>query len=70
MAIRWLAVLPFLAVLVGTAFVNKVEPIVLGMPLVLAWLAAWLPLTALIMGAIYLNDPANRLENGKTEDGE
>jgi len=60
MTLRWLAVVPFVAILFGTPLVNKVEPIVLGMPLVLAWLSAWLPLSALIMGLIYLRDPANR----------
>jgi len=62
MALRWLAILPFVAVLLGTPFLNRAEPIVCGMPLVLAWLAAWLPLSALIMGVIYLRDPANQVE--------
>jgi hypothetical protein len=62
MALRWLAILPFVAVLLGTPFLNRVEPIVFGMPLVLTWLAAWLPLSALIMGVIYLRDPANQVE--------
>jgi uncharacterized protein DUF3311 len=57
--VRWLAVLPFLAILIGTAFVNSVEPIVFGMPLVLAWLVIWVLLTAAIMALIYYYDPAN-----------
>ena len=51
-AIRWLAVLPFLAMLVGPFFLNRVAPPVLGMPFLLAWLVAWIPLTVL--------DPENR----------
>jgi xanthosine utilization system XapX-like protein len=58
-SLRWLAVLPFLAILIGTAFVNTVEPLVFGLPLVLAWLVAWVVLTAVIMAVIFANDPAN-----------
>lgn len=60
MSIRWLAVLPFLGILIGVAFLNQVEPLVLGMPLVLAWLVFWIVLSAVIMAIIYACDPANR----------
>ncbi|KMQ78167.1 hypothetical protein BPMI_04995 [Candidatus Burkholderia pumila] len=66
MTLRWLATLPFIAILLGIPFVNRVESIVLGMPLVLAWLAAWLPISALIMCVIYLCDPANQIEQPDT----
>jgi xanthosine utilization system XapX-like protein len=56
---RWLAVLPFLGILVGTAFVNQVEPLVFGLPFVLAWLVGWVILGAAIVAAIYALDPAN-----------
>ena len=56
---RWLAVLPFLGILVGTAFVNQVEPLVLGMPFVLAWLVGWVIVGAAIMALVYMLDPAN-----------
>ena len=55
-----LAVLPFLGILVGVPLLNRVEPIILGMPLILAWIVLWVVLTAVIMGIIYLCDPANR----------
>lgn len=58
--VRWLAVLPFLGILVGVPFLNRVEPLVLGMPLILAWIVLWIVLTAVIMAIIYLCDPANR----------
>ncbi len=58
--VRWLAVLPFLGILVGTPFLNRVEPLVFGMPLILAWIVMWIILTGAIMGIIYLADPANR----------
>ena len=64
---RWLAVLPFLGMLVGTAFVNKVEPLVLGMPFVLAWLVGCVLLSSLIMAIIYFCDPVNAA--GQNDEG-
>lgn len=58
--VRWLAVLPFLAMLIGPFFVNTVAPYVLGMPFLLAWLVAWILLSAAIMAVIFGFDPANR----------
>lgn len=58
--VKWLAVLPFLGILVGTPMFNRVEPLILGMPLILAWIVLWIILTGVIMGLIYLTDPANR----------
>ena len=58
--VKWLAVLPFLGILVGVPLVNRVEPMILGMPLILAWIVLWIVLTAVIMGIIYRCDPANR----------
>lgn len=58
--VKWLALLPFLGILVGTPLLNRVEPLVLGMPLILAWIVLWIVLTSVIMTIIYLTDPANR----------
>ncbi|HLI11422.1 MAG TPA: DUF3311 domain-containing protein [Alphaproteobacteria bacterium] len=58
--LRWLAVLPFLGLVVGPFFVNRVTPYVLGMPFLLAWIVVWIILTAIIMTVIYRADPANR----------
>jgi hypothetical protein len=55
-AIRWLAILPFLGLIVGPFFVNRVEPVILGLPLLLAWIVAWVVLTAIIMAIIYSLD--------------
>ncbi|HVE06537.1 MAG TPA: DUF3311 domain-containing protein [Paraburkholderia sp.] len=60
MSFRLLAVLPFIGILLGVPFVNRVEPLVLGMPLVLAWIVMWVVLTAAIMALVYRLDPANR----------
>jgi hypothetical protein len=59
-SIRWLAVVPFLALIVGPFFVNRATPFVLGLPLLLAWIVVWIILTSLIMAVIYATDPANR----------
>jgi hypothetical protein len=58
--VHLLALLPFLAMLVGPFFVNRVTPYIFGMPFLLAWLVAWILLTAAIMAVIYRLDPANR----------
>ena len=56
---RWLVALPFLGILVGTAFANQVEPLVLGMPFVLAWIVGWVVVGAAAMALVYMIDPAN-----------
>jgi hypothetical protein len=59
-SIRWLAALPFLALIVGPFFVNRAAPPILGLPFLLAWIVAWILLTSPIMAVIYAADPANR----------
>jgi hypothetical protein len=59
-SIRWLAAVPFLALIVGPFFVNRATPLVLDLPFLLAWIVAWILLTSLIMAVIYAADPANR----------
>jgi hypothetical protein len=58
--LRWLAALPFLGILVGPFFLNRVEPFVLGLPLLLAWLVFCVIGTSAVMAVIYLTDPENR----------
>lgn len=67
MTIRLLAILPFLGVLVGPWFLNRVTPLVLGLPLLLAWLVLWLLLTSAIMAVIYHLDPANQPPSADNE---
>ena len=60
MLLRVLAALPFIGILLGVPFVNRVEPLVLGMPFVLAWIVMWVVLSSILMAIIYRLDPANR----------
>ncbi|MBB5402872.1 DUF3311 domain-containing protein [Paraburkholderia youngii] len=60
MLLRVLAALPFIGILVGVTFVNRVEPIVFGMPFVLAWIVMWVVLSSIIMAIVYNLDPSNR----------
>ena len=57
---RWLTVVPALGILGGTPFVNVASPLVFGFPPVLLWLVCWVVATSVIMGVVYLLDPANR----------
>lgn len=57
---RWLAVLPFVAILGGVPFSNSVTPYLFGLPLILGWLVICSLCTAVVMAVIYLTDPANR----------
>ncbi|WP_322042382.1 DUF3311 domain-containing protein [Paraburkholderia sp. J67] len=61
MSLRLLAALPFIGILLGVPFVNRTEPLVLGMPLVLAWIVMWVVLTSVIMAIVYRLDPTNRI---------
>ncbi|SIO29837.1 DUF3311 domain-containing protein [Paraburkholderia phenazinium] len=60
MFLRFLAALPFIGILLGVPFVNRVEPLVLGMPFVLGWIVLWVILISVIMAVIYRLDPTNR----------
>lgn len=60
MSLRLLAALPFIGILLGVPFVNRTEPLILGMPLVLAWIVMWVVLTSAIMAIVYRLDPINR----------
>ena len=62
---RWLVALPFLGILIGTAFVNQVEPLVLGMPFVLAWIVGWVVVGAAAMALVYATRPAQRRPRGR-----
>jgi hypothetical protein len=54
--VRWLGALPFVGILLGAPFANSVEPLVLGMPFILAWIAGWVVLTSIVMAIVYACD--------------
>ena len=58
--IHLLAALPFIGILGGISFANRVEPYVLGMPFILFWIVLCVVLTSVIMGIVYLLDPTNK----------
>jgi xanthosine utilization system XapX-like protein len=65
--IRSLALLPFVGILVGTPFLNRATPLILGLPLLFAWQLLWIVLASIIMLVIYRCDPANRTQPPGTE---
>jgi len=55
------AFVPALALVAGLPFVNRLEPIVLGLPFLLSWILGWVLATPLFLAAAYLladRDPA------------
>ena len=61
---HWLAVLPAVGMLGGVPLVNRVHPLVLGLPLLLAWIVGWVVATSVIVGVIYALDRARDGEAG------
>jgi len=55
-----LSLVPVAGLLVGVFFVNRAEPIVLGLPFLLFWVSAWSVGTAVAMALVYVLDPRNR----------
>ncbi len=56
---RWLAVVPVLGMLGGVPFANRVQPYLLGLPFLLAWIVIWVILTSAIMALIFVMDGAH-----------
>lgn len=57
-AYHWLAALPAVALLGGIPFVNRVHPMILGLPLLMAWIVFWVIATSGTMGLILYLDRA------------
>ena len=47
-----LAAIPVAALTVGVPFVNHVEPRILGLPFVLAWIMGWVVLTPVFLWSV------------------
>jgi hypothetical protein len=52
------AIVPVLALTVGVVFANHLEPRILGLPFVLAWIVGWVLLTPAFMWAAYRSEHA------------
>ena len=65
-----LAVIPFVGLLGGVFFANRVEPFVLGLPFLMFWVVLWVVLSAGIMGVIYALDPINGADDDDHTDDE
>jgi Protein of unknown function (DUF3311) len=50
------ALIPFVALSLAIPFVNRVEPRILGLPFLLAWIVAWMLLTPLLVYTAYRLD--------------
>ena len=51
-----LALVPVLALTVGIPFANRLEPRILGLPFLLAWIVSWIILTPMVMATIHWLD--------------
>jgi Zn-dependent protease with chaperone function len=57
-----LGFLPTVGMLGGIVCANRVRPLVLGMPFLFAWIAAWVLATSLVMWCILTLDRAQERE--------
>ncbi|MGE7687593.1 DUF3311 domain-containing protein [Lysinibacillus sp. NPDC097214] len=55
-----LSLVPFIGILGGIFFSNRVTPYVMGMPFILFWFVLWALLTSCIMAVVYKLDIANK----------
>jgi hypothetical protein len=62
---RLLSLVPFVGLVIGIGFANRVEPRVFGMPFLLAWVVAWLFISVGVMALVYRLDPTNRTNDGE-----
>jgi hypothetical protein len=49
-----LALVPVVALVAGLPFVNRIEPVVLGLPFLLAWILGWVLVTPLFLAIAYV----------------
>ncbi len=56
-----LALLPLIGMLGGLPFANRVYPLVLGLPFLMAWLVGWVLATSVLMALILRFDRARGL---------
>jgi hypothetical protein len=61
--IYYLVLIPFIGMLGGAIFFNRVTPYILGMPFLLFWIVLWIVLSSAVMAVIYKLDPINKEED-------
>jgi hypothetical protein len=57
---RLLPLLPAVALVGSGWFANRLEPRILGLPFLLAWIVFWVVATSLVMGVVYRLDRGSR----------
>lgn len=63
-----LGAIPFVTMVFALPLVNRIDPVILGMPFLLFWLLAWVVLTPVILFAAYVCEKKyNPPEEGENE---
>ncbi len=63
-----LGAIPFVTMVFALPLVNRIEPVILGMPFLLFWLLVWVVLTPVILFAAYVCEKKyNPPEEGENE---
>jgi len=70
MYLRLLSLVPVFGLLVGVVFANRVEPLVLGLPFLLAWIVAWVFISVAVMACVYRLGPDNRGSDNSRSDSD
>jgi len=62
------AAIPFITLVLALPLVNKLEPVILGLPFLLFWILTWVVLTPPILFAAYICEKKfNNAEEGENE---
>lgn len=62
------AAVPFITLVLALPLVNKLEPVILGLPFLLFWILTWVVLTPPILFAAYICEKKfNKTEEGESE---
>lgn len=62
------AAIPFLTLVFSLPWVNRLEPVILGLPFLLFWILIWVVLTPPILFAAYICE--KKLNQGEEGEGE
>jgi hypothetical protein len=63
-----LAAVPFITLVFALPLVNRLEPVILGLPFLLFWILTWVVLTPPILFVAYLFEKKlNKVEEGERE---